>query len=246
MPLDSSGLIRHILGNVIINPNSELCEKADGNKARGCLQTRAISCKYRLPGECVSALDRPTPRYPPARLPGNGQNRASFPRCACSQTCKPASCNISLRIPASCFKEPAATSFLFAQQAAFLSLQHLLFPLSKPTTTSSNPSCASSQSIPASTNTMAARTLEAGFQRMSIQDENAQGESGRVYQKTSKVKQPTQFQTHLNRADCSDNRLFVNTARIVHKSLEPLQGRPPVAEHKHRRDRDASLSGRPA
>ncbi|KAJ4405539.1 spindle assembly checkpoint kinase [Gnomoniopsis sp. IMI 355080] len=38
---------------------------------------------------------------------------------------------------------------------------------------------------------MATRTLEAGFQRMSIQDENATGESGRVYQKTSKLASST-------------------------------------------------------
>lgn len=171
--------------------------------------------------------------HPKDWLLGNGQNRSSFPTCTFSQTCK-------LQHPSARPSPQTCTNFFLAQVATnntYLSLQ--------PTTTYLKPSLASYQSLPASINAMAARTLEAGFQRMSIQDENAPGESGRVYQKTSKVS-CSPIRSLSNRADCLDNRFFINTACTIHKPLESLQGCPPVPKHQHRRDCDASLPGCPA
>lgn len=98
---------------------------------------------------------------------------------------KPANCNISATQvipPLLLCSRPAPSQFL-----ARAATNNTGLPLSNLQSPPSNPSPVSHQPLPAATNTMAARTLEAGFQRMSIQDENAQGESGRVYQKTSKV-----------------------------------------------------------
>lgn len=61
----------------------------------------------------------------------------------------------------------------------------LLTDLQNPTSIPSP--CFPQVSVGLRINTMATRTLEAGLQRMSIQDENATGESSRLYSKTSKV-----------------------------------------------------------
>lgn len=99
----------------------------------------------------------------------------STPLCARSQTCKPASCKY---LRNSSLSEP--------QQTILYSSLHLSsYNLQKPNSIRSL--CLPQVAIALYINTMATRTLEAGLQRMSIQDENATGESSRIYTKTSKV-----------------------------------------------------------
>ena len=92
---------------------------------------------------------------------------------------------------------------------------------------------------------MATRTLESCFDRLSVNDENDPGESGRLYVKPKVCIELSYSLTPIQIANLSDHRL--NHKHHPHQPQpdEPLQGRSAITKHKHRHShRHAPLPSR--